>query len=67
MSVETKFIFDFLYLIKAPFNSNLGLLLSIDGVIFLTEFIKFIVEIDNSFKFSDLFNVGNSLHHKLVI
>ena len=41
-------------------NSNLGLLLSIEGVIFLIQFIKLIVVIDNSFKFSDLFNDGYS-------
>ena len=40
MSVDTKLILELLISIKAPFNSNLGLLLSIEGVIFLIELIK---------------------------
>ena len=62
VSVDTKLIFWFLISNNAPFNSNFGLLLSIAGVIFLIELIKLIVEIDNSFKFSDLFNAWYSFH-----
>jgi len=40
VSVEAKFITSCLISIKAPFNSNLGLFVSIAGVIFFRESIR---------------------------
>ena len=45
VSVETKLIWLFLISISAPFNSNLGLLVSVAGVILRSDSIKILESI----------------------